>query len=477
MSSTLVRPAAVAGGFYTGDAAQLAAEVDAMIAAVTATGPAPKALVVPHAGHVYSGPIAASGYALLRDAARSIRRVVLLGPAHRVSVRSMALSGAGAFRTPLGDVPIDAELQAVATRCAGVVVDDRAHGPEHSLEVHLPFLQRILDPGWTLLPVVVGGASPAEVAALLDAVWGGSDTLVVISSDLSHYEPYEHAARHDRATAAAIVDGRLEDLDPHDACGAHPVRGLLEVARRRHLDVALLDLRSSGDTAGDRRQVVGYGSFAVGDLVTDSNPVPGADAADAGAADSAAGGVSDGDLALLLDIAEAAIGARVRGKRAPRPDAPAHLQRPGAAFVTVRRTSGDLLGCIGSLEARRPLAEDVAANALAAAFADPRFSGVTAADLADAELHVSVLTPTEPMDVRSRDELRAAVRPGIDGLLIESAGHRGTFLPSVWEQLGDVDTFLDHLWSKAGLRPGTWPHDLRVWRYGTVEAGRRFHVR
>ena len=262
------RPAAVAGMFYPGDARTLAGEVDALLAtaqANRAVSPAltfeqPKALIAPHAGYIYSGPIAASAYALLAPYAQTIRRVVLLGPCHRVAVRGLALPTADAFDTPLGRVPVDREAVAALAGLPQVVVSGAAHAQEHSLEVQLPFLQRMLGE-FAIVPLAVGDASADEVADVLDRLWGGPETLILISSDLSHYHRYDDAARIDRATAAAIV--ALDPaLDHEQACGATPIAGLLTVARRRGLTAALLDLRNSGDTAGDRSRVVGYAAFA-----------------------------------------------------------------------------------------------------------------------------------------------------------------------------------------------------------------------
>jgi hypothetical protein len=260
-----VRPPAVAGSFYPGAPDTLRAALrQAFAEAVipTADGVVPKALVVPHAGYMYSGAIAASAYARIIPARTTIRRIVLLGPSHRVYVRGLAVPGVDAFRTPLGLVPIDAEGRDLALGLPGVRVDDRAHAQEHSLEVQLPFLQSVLDE-FTLLPFSVGDASVDEVAAVLEASWGGPETLVVISTDLSHYHRYDDATRLDARTAAAIVACRPDAVDDHDACGAYPLRGLLRVASDRGLSVEKLDLRNSGDTAGDRHRVVGYGAFAV----------------------------------------------------------------------------------------------------------------------------------------------------------------------------------------------------------------------
>lgn len=253
-----VRPAAVAGTFYPGLRRALESSVDAYLSEAVRRERRPKALVVPHAGYVYSGPIAGSAYAQLR--APLPTRVVLLGPAHYELVRGLALPACEALETPLGEVPVDTEAAAAALRLPCVVESADAHAREHSLEVQLPFLQRVL-PFFHLLPLAVGRASAAEVAQVLEALWGGEETLVVISTDLSHYLPYEAARRADAKTARAIL-ARDPEVGHDQACGADGLRGLLEVARRRGLAVEQLDLRSSGDTAGDRGRVVGYGAFA-----------------------------------------------------------------------------------------------------------------------------------------------------------------------------------------------------------------------
>jgi MEMO1 family protein len=255
-----VRPTAVAGSFYPSARGELLGALDALLgaAAPPAAAASPKALIVPHAGYIYSGPVAASAYAGLRAHARRIERVVLLGPAHRVRVRGLALPEAEAFETPLGAVPIDVRA---AASIPWVPRSARAHATEHSLEVQLPFLIRVLKQ-FSLVPLAVGDALTEEVARVIDALWGGAETLVVVSSDLSHYLPYAVARSTDAATARSILDLGPEPLDHEQACGATPVNGLLAVARRRGLRAALLDLRTSGDTAGARDEVVGYGAFA-----------------------------------------------------------------------------------------------------------------------------------------------------------------------------------------------------------------------
>ena len=255
---TAVRPAAVAGSFYPGPRRTLEASVDRMLQVPQRREGRPKALVAPHAGYVYSGPIAASAYAQLREPLPT--RVVLLGPAHFELVRGLALPACDALETPLGTIPVDAAGVAALAGLRCVVQSAAAHRREHSLEVQLPFLQRVL-PQFSLVPLAVGHASDDEEAQVLDALWGGPETLIVISTDLSHYLPYAEARQIDGETARAVVACDPQ-LASEQACGSVGLRGFLQVAKRRGLRAELLDLRNSGDTAGDKGSVVGYGAFA-----------------------------------------------------------------------------------------------------------------------------------------------------------------------------------------------------------------------
>lgn len=256
-----VRQPAVAGTFYTGEAGELAREINAMLGRVPeAPAPAPKALIVPHAGYIYSGPVAARAYARLRGLRDRVRRVVLLGPAHRVWVQGLALPGSDAFATPLGIVPLDRDAMNAVVGLPQVAVHDGAHALEHSLEVQLPFLQTVLEE-FKLVPFAVGDATSDQVGEVLDRLWGGDETLIVISSDLSHFLPYRIAQQVDGETAQSIL--AMRQLVSHEqACGSIPVNGLLALARRHGMRVEQLDLRNSGDTAGSRDKVVGYGAFA-----------------------------------------------------------------------------------------------------------------------------------------------------------------------------------------------------------------------
>lgn len=261
MSKEKIRPPAVAGMFYPADTEELKAMLSKFLEAVRPwRGPAPKAIIAPHAGYIYSGPIAATAYACLKPARELIRRVVLFGPAHRVPFSGLATSSADGFATPLGVVPLDRQAIQSASTLPVVRTSDLAHMHEHSLEVQLPFLQTVLA-DFQLVPFAVGDATPEQVATVMDHLWGGPETLVVVSSDLSHYLDYRTAQRVDRQTSDAIERLDAEALDYESACGRIPIGGLLLMAREKGLSARCVDLRNSGDTAGPRSEVVGYGAY------------------------------------------------------------------------------------------------------------------------------------------------------------------------------------------------------------------------
>ncbi len=442
-----VRPAAVAGTFYPGDARALAAEVDDLLGVAAEPLPRlgyPKALVVPHAGYIYSGAVAARAYDELTAARGRVKRVVLLGPAHRVAVRGLAASSASAFATPLGEVRIDSDALAAVRDLAQVAVSDAAHALEHSLEVQLPFLQKMLGE-FALAPFAVGMASVREVAEVLERLWGGAETLIVISTDLSHYHSYEDARAIDGATIERIARFAT-DLDHDEACGATPLNGLLATAKERRLRVKLLSACNSGDTGGGKGRVVGYSAFGL---------------------------YEDGGIALdeagrtLLAIARGAIQAKLTGRASERDSAP-WLEQAGASFITLTK-NGELRGCIGSLEPARALAEDVAQNALGAAFRDPRFPPLTAEEWPQCRVEVSLLSVPKSIRFANEADLLSQLRAGEDGVILEADGKRATFLPQVWEDVHDKRAFLAHLVRKAALPADTPLSRCKVSRYRVVK--------
>ena len=429
--------------FYPGEARALAAEVDDLLGGVSHPAPRlgyPKALVVPHAGYIYSGGVAARAYDELVAARGTVKRVVLLGPTHRVAVRGLAVPSASGFATPLGTVPIDAAALDSVRDLPQVVVSDAAHAMEHSLEVQLPFLQKMLGE-FALAPFAVGMASVAEVAEVIERLWGGPETLIVVSTDMSHYHSYERARAIDGATIERIA-AFATDIHHEEACGATPLNGLLFTSKNKNLSLKLLSACNSGDTAGGKGRVVGYSAFGL---------------------------YEGGEVSLeeagrtLLSLARGSIEDSLFNKITSSNLSP-WLTQTGATFVTLTK-EGNLRGCIGSLQAARALADDVAQNALGAAFRDPRFPAMTAAEWPQCRVEVSLLSAPKPVRFADEADLLEQIEAGADGLILEADGRRGTFLPQVWEELADKRVFLSHLLRKAGLPADTRLTRCKISRY------------
>jgi AmmeMemoRadiSam system protein B len=261
-NNTMNRQPAVAGSFYPAEPKHLHEIVDEYLKDAETNAKVPKAIIAPHAGYIYSGPVAATAYARLIKAHDQITRVVIIGPSHRVGFSGLAVSKAQTFITPLGAIPVDQEAVQTLLKLPFVEYNEPAHAQEHSLEVHLPFLQETLD-SFKIVPIVAGDASAEQVSQVLDALWGGDETLIVISSDLSHYHDYVTCQKLDKATSTAIENLQYEKLAYDSACGKVPVSGLLKLAREKSLSVKTIDLRNSGDTAGDKKRVVGYGAYVI----------------------------------------------------------------------------------------------------------------------------------------------------------------------------------------------------------------------
>ncbi len=447
--AAIVRPAAVAGAFYPGNRAQLSAELDELLDGVESLKPKfgyPKALIVPHAGYIYSGSVAARAYDELAAARGIVKRVVLLGPAHFVAGRGLALPLADFFETPLGRIPLDLEAVRSLADLPQVVRSEPAHAQEHSLEVQLPFLQKMLGE-FTLVPLAAGAATAEEVAQVLERLWGGAETLIVISTDMSHYHPYDEAKRIDGATLERIL-GLATDLSHDEACGATGLNGFLRLAAAKQLQIRLLAACNSGDTAGGKARVVGYSAFALYER----------------------GAVSAEDAGrTLLEIARGSIlnGLGMNSVPVRRNHLPWLLQ-PGATFATLTK-DGQLRGCMGSLQAARPIGQDIASNARAAAFEDPRFPKLTREEWPRCAIEVSLLSAPKPIRFADEAELLSEIWVGEDGLILECESRRATYLPQVWEVLSDKRLFLDELKKKAGLAADTRLARCRILRYRVMK--------
>lgn len=513
---TYVRKPAVAGAFYPADPDELRQWVDGALADARPQAEElasrgilpkerwPKAVIVPHAGYVYSGTTAALAYALLARGRGTIRRAVVMGPTHRVGIRGVACTNATAFATPLGEMRIDREAERRALRdCPAMIVHDRTHAAEHAVEVHLPFLQRALG-DIDIVPLNCGDTTPQEAADVIEALWGGDETVIVISSDLSHYHPEEVARAMDDDTISRIAaaDGPLP-LERR-ACGVFPVNGLLDVCRRRGVKPVTLGRCTSGDEgrvslhddprvpmADPNQAVVGYASFGVWEK--DGEASEGADetAEAAKPADNHAkieSDHNDGGLpsdpfdeyglptdfpadagATLIAVARRALATQLGVDDIRIPDATPHagetwLERDAATFVTLNK-NGRLRGCIGTLTPYQALSRDVAEHAIDAAFHDPRFRPVRADEYGELTVEISVLGTPVRMDIGSKNELVHALVPGKDGLILSDGYHRATYLPQVWEQIPDPREFIANLLVKAGLPSNHWSENMVCERY------------
>ncbi len=413
-------------------------------------------MVCPHAGYEFSAKVAASGYKQLTG--RDFSTVILLGPSHLTAFEGAFVSTADAYQTPLGMVPLSpeaaklAKLPPLVTRRRG---EDSPEKREYSLEVQLPFLQRTLH-DFSIVPIIFGDVDARKVAdrliPLLDA-----RVLIVASSDLSHFHPYEEAVAQDTATVKAICGLDPSRVTAEDACGYQPVLTLIDIARRKGWKAQKLDYRNSGDTTGDKSRVVGYAAIAFYD--------PNAAATGNGAQ------FTPTERRFLLELARKSVAAAAAGTEPPKPepDAVGKFLERRACFVTLTK-GGELRGCIGSMFPQEPLTEAVIHRARSAAVEDPRFPPVRPDELKDIQIEVSVLNTPKPLRFTSPDDLLAKLRPGIDGVVLRVEGREATYLPQVWEQLPGRRQFMSELAQKAGLPADAWTQsDASVLTY-QVEA-------
>jgi len=455
MLTNEVHPAQVAGMFYPAEPGPLSALIAQMRQRARADGGvAPKVVVAPHAGIVYSGAVAATAFGPWARRGDLPRRIVIVGPAHRVAFRGLAVHPAARWRTPLGEAPVAAIAHAELAKVRGVYVDARPFAGEHSLEMHLVMLQAMLPGRFEIVPILVGDADPHQVAEALRVVWGGPETAVAVSSDLSHFLDRRAAETIDADTARRIETLDAASLEGRRACGFLAVKGALEIAAERDMRASGLHLATSADVGADASRVVGYGAFAL--------------------EYSASARLQEADRELLLSACMAGLeeAARNGGKppaQNPLGGSPA-LSPWRATFVTLTE-GGRLRGCIGSPAPRRPLIDDAIANAAQAAFADPRFPTLKESELAGLRLDVSILSHPRPIRAGSESEIVSGLEPDRDGLILGAGKRRALFLPSVWRQLPDARAFVRHLIAKAGLETSGWPEGLEAMRFRAESFG------
>ena len=450
-----VHPPQVAGVFYPAEPHALNALIaDMRRQARPDGGVAPKVVVAPHAGVVYSGSVAATAFGPWARRAEPPRRIVIVGPAHRVAFSGVAVHPASKWRTPLGEAPVAPVAHAELAQAPGVVVDPRPFAGEHSLEMHLVMLQAMLPAPFEIVPILVGDADPGSVAEALRRVWGGPETVVAVSSDLSHFLDQRSAESIDSDTGRRIETLDAAALDGRRACGFVAIKAALEIAAERDMRVGGLHLATSADAGADASRVVGYGAFAF------------EYAASARLAEAAR------ERLLSACMTALRVAAQTKG-RAPALSLnglPPALSPWRATFVTLSENKR-LRGCIGSLNPHRPLIDDALANTTQAGFADPRFPPLKESELSGLRLDVSILSHPRPILAGSESELAGALEPDRDGLILSAGRRRALFLPSVWRHVPDARAFVRQLMEKAGFEANHWPKGLEARRFRVESFG------
>jgi AmmeMemoRadiSam system protein B/AmmeMemoRadiSam system protein A len=451
-----LREPAVADSFYPKDKGQLLHSIDSYLELAPDESISNlRALVCPHAGYIYSGPVAAFSYKQLLKS--DFRTVIIMGPSHFSLFDGAFIAPVDGFKTPLGTARL-ADYAAKLAQTAPFVTSplfqtdqrvpggaDRPDQFEHSIEVQIPFLQRVLKNEFKIVPIMFGEVEPEAVAGALIGHLDDS-TLIIVSSDLSHYHPYDQARLLDTATVKAICELDAETLRQRDkeACGKGPILALLDIAKKKGWKTKLLDYRNSGDVTGDKRRgVVGYSAIA---FYEEKAPAP------------AGGAFSAAERKFMLNLARQSLTSAANRTSRPAPEEktlPVKLKEDGACFVTYT-IDGELRGCIGHLSAVEPLYQSIIENANHAAVQDTRFPQVRPEEVDKIRIEISVLTKPEPLLFSSPEDLLNKLKPNVDGVILIMNGRRSTFLPQVWEQLSDKEEFLEHLSQKAGCPADQW---------------------
>ena len=460
------REPAVAGIFYASKLRQLDSDVEHYLSAEIHPGTSrPEILIVPHAGYVYSAPIAAQAYIQLKNHADKIKNVILVGPSHHENFNEIAASSADNFKTPLGKVPVNRKLtDKIVKNNSAVRILDEAHRQEHSLEVQLPFLQKVLG-NFKIVPLVYGNVSAEELAKVLEPYVSDENTVIVVSADLSHYLDYDTARILDRETADLIEQNHPE-VENHMSCGATGINAALLLAKNKHLRPETLELANSGDTFGNKDNVVGYGAWSFTPATEPSGPVERLETELENLRFFASFYGKD-----LYKIARRSLKDAVEhGRRfePSRSDWSDKLFDKGAAFVTLT-INDNLRGCIGTVVPHQAVALDVAANTYEASMEDSRFQSVKPEELPNVDISISLLTGYEEISFSDEKDLLTKVRAGADGLIIRDGNRQGLFLPSVWKQFPDKQEFLNNLKLKAGMSPTYWSGNIKVYRFRTLE--------
>ncbi len=458
MVKKTIREPAVAGSFYSENKQRLSETLSHFLPASLPKAEAvnPKALIVPHAGYIYSGQIAAKAFSNWVNEKDLIENVVIIGPSHRVLFEGIAIPNMNKFKTPLGEVSLKKSFIKQIKNHPQVSIDDEPHRQEHSIEVQIPFLQKILG-DFKILPLVVGSTSAEKVAEIIELLWGHDNTRFVISSDLSHYKEYSNAQKIDEHTAKAIERLDYASINSHQACGYIPISGMLIVAQRKDLEIKRICLLNSGDISKNKKKVVGYGAWSIA-----KKNIPN----DKGKC------LSDLDIMkkeckTIINIAARTIKYSTSSYKQPNIDIASfspQLQINRATFITIKK-DGNLRGCMGTIHPTEPFILNIVKNTYKAALKDPRFPPLRGNELSNIEITISLLSPLQKLSIKDEQDLLMQIKPNVDGLLIKDGIKQSVFLPQVWHEIPNKLDFIACLKQKAGLRSNHWSLNFQVWKF------------
>lgn len=437
-----IRPAAAAGKFYTDDKNELLAQLDYFEANNSCDYQyKTRAIIVPHAGYVYSGQLASSGFQYLD---KNVKNVFIIGPPHYVPIKNVALSSFEMWSTPLGEISVNQAINDELVKNFGCEFEDEAFRDEHSVEVQVPFVQKNLL-NVKIIPILT--SNQGKIKKIIDYYWGNRENAFVISSDLSHFYPSVEAKRVDNVTAEMIETKDVEKFEHWQACGAIGVCALVDFARDKCYSLIRVGMVNSGDITGDNSRVVGYGSWIL--YEGEKNVF-----------------IKEYFSKFVIDVCKESILAGLNEEKPKFKQIPGVFNQLGACFVTLEK-SGNLRGCIGSIIAHRPLIDDLIKNAQNSAFSDSRFQPLRRDEFEDLSIDVSLLSIPEKMNFKDEADLLAQIRPFVDGIIIKDGVYQAVYLPSVWEQLNEKEIFLNSLKIKAGMPPKHFSDTFEAFRFTT----------
>lgn len=442
-----VRPSSAAGKFYTSDKNELLAQLDFFEKNNSHDYEyKTRAIIVPHAGYMYSGQLASEGFQYLD---KSVKNVFIIAPPHYVAVKNIALSIFEKWATPLGEIEVNQEINQELVKRFGYEFQDDAFEEEHSIEVQIPFIQKYL-PHVKIIPILAGH-SIDKITKIIATYWSNPENAFVISSDLSHFLNTAEARKLDKLTAEMIESKDIEKFNPDQACGAVGVCGITNFVKTKNYSLIRIGLVNSGDVTGETTRVVGYGSWMLYEGSKNSF-------------------IKKYFSNFVIDTCKTSILAKLNDEVTSCESVPTVFNQPGACFVTLEKNTGtgkDLRGCIGSILAHRALIEDLVKNAQNAAFSDPRFQPLRKDEFYSLSIDVSLLSDPERMYFENESDLLNQIRPFIDGIIIKDGNYQAVYLPSVWEQLPDKVIFLDSLKIKAGMTPKHFSSTFEAYRFTT----------